>query len=218
MNLAILGPQASGKGTQAQLLAKKTGLFLLEMGDVCRDLAAQKTTLGQKVASFINQGRLVPDRMMIKILKNFLNPKNLKKGILFDGFPRKLGQVKILENELKRWQSQIDKVIFLNLSLEESRRRLSARRVCPRCGRNYNLITRPPKKKGICDQCGVALIIRADETDEAIKRRLALYQQETLPVIEYYRDKGILLEINGDQPVEVIQQEILESLKLSFAF
>jgi adenylate kinase len=213
MNLIILGPQASGKGTQAQLLAKKMNLFLLEMGDACRELAAQKTPLGQEVANFINQGKLVPDGVIIKILRDFLNEKNLKKGVLFDGFPRKLEQAKILENELKKWQSRIDRVIFLKVSLKESLRRLSGRRVCPRCDRNYNLRTMPPKKAGICDQCGAPLIVRADETEKAIKQRLALYQQETLPVIEYYRRKGILLEVDGERAIELIHEDILKKLK-----
>lgn len=213
MNLIILGAPGSGKGTQAQLLAKKMGLFHLEMGDICRDLAAQKNPLGKEVASFINQGELVPDRIIVKILRGFLNQKNLKKGILFDGFPRKLAQAKILEDELKKWQSQIEKVILLKISYQESLRRLSARRVCPHCDRNYNLITMPPKKSGVCDQCGVSLIVRADESKEAIKQRLALYQKETLPVTEYYRGKGILLEVDGERPVEVIYKDIVKRLK-----
>lgn len=213
MNLIILGPQASGKGTQAKLLAKKMDLFRLEMGDVCRDLAAQKTPLGKEVANSINQGKLVSDRIIVKILRDFLNQKNLKKGILFDGFPRKLTQLKILESELKKWQSKIRKVILLKIPYQESLRRLSARRVCPRCKRNYNLITMPPKKSGICDQCEVSLMIREDETKKAIKQRLALYQKETLPVIKYYQEKGILLEVDGEQPVEVIYKDIVKRLK-----
>ena len=213
MNLIILGPQASGKGTQAQLLAKKMGLFHLEMGDVCRDLAAQKNPLGKEVASFINQGKLVPDRIIIKILRGFLNKQNLKKGILFDGFPRKLAQAKILEDELKKWQSQIEKVILLKISYQESLRRLSARRVCPRCDRNYNLITMPPKKSGVCDQCGVSLMIRADETKKAIKQRLAIYHQETEPVLDFYSQKGLLIKVDGERPVEVIHEDIVKRLK-----
>ena len=212
MNLIVLGPQGSGKGTQARLLVSKLGLVYLEMGEVLRELASKKTPLGEKIASFQSQGKLVTDEIITEVLKSFLTEENFKKGILFDGFPRTFPQAGLLEDELKNHQVKIDRVIFLNISFQESLRRLKARRICPTCGANYNLVTMPPKNGELCDQCGSQLIARSDETDEVIKERLAVYQKETLPLIEAYRQKGILLEVNGGQPVAAIHLEILKNL------
>ncbi len=212
MNLIVLGPQGSGKGTQAKLLVSKLGLVYLEMGDVLRELASKKTPLGEKIASFQSQGKLVTDEIIVEVLKSFLTEENFKKGVLFDGFPRNLSQTGLLEDELKNYQVKIDKVIFLNISFQESLKRLKARRICPTCGTNYNLVTMPPKNGELCDQCGSQLIARSDETDEVIKERLAVYQKETLPLIEAYRQKGILLEVNGEQSVGTIHLEILKNL------
>ena len=212
MNLIVLGPQGSGKGTQAKLLVSKLGLVYLEMGEVLRELASKKTPLGEKIASFQSQGKLVTDEIIAEVLKSFLTEENFKKGVLFDGFPRTLPQEGLLEDELKNHQVKIDKVIFLNISFQESLRRLKARRICPTCGINYNLVTMPPKNGELCDQCGSQLITRSDETDEVIKERLEVYQKETLPLIEIYRHKGVLVEVNGEQPVTAIHQEILKNL------
>jgi len=212
MNLIVLGPQGSGKGTQAKLLVSKLGLVYLEIGEVLRELASKKTPLGEKIASFQSQGKLVSDEIITEVLKSFLTEENFKKGVLFDGFPRTLPQAGLLEDELKNHQVKIDKVIFLNISFQESLRRLKARRICPTCGANYNLVTMSPKNGELCDQCGSQLITRSDETDEVIKKRLEVYQKETLPLIEIYRQKGILVEVNGEQPVASIHQEILKNL------
>jgi adenylate kinase len=212
MNLIILGPQGSGKGTQANLLVEKKNLFHLETGKIFRNEIAQKTDLGIEAAKFVNQGKLVPDEIIAKILSQNLSAENFKKGILFDGFPRNLAQAELFEKELVKYEAAIDKVIYLNISLEESLKRLMARRSCPQCHRGYNLVTIPPKNSDICDDCGVHLIAREDETEEAIKERLAAYQKETAPLVNYYQQKNILLEINGERPIDVIHQEILRKL------
>jgi adenylate kinase len=212
MNIVILGPQASGKGTQADLLVKKYGLFYLEMGQILRDLVEKKDKEGEKIASFINQGHLVPDEMIMEVLGRFLTPANLQKGILFDGFPRNLSQAEIFQKELEKYQAKIDKVIFLKISTQESLKRLSGRRHCSCCGRDYNLVTMPPKQGEICDDDGCRLVAREDETPEDIKQRLSVYQRETLPVIDFYRQEGILLEVDGERSIEAIHQEILKGL------
>jgi len=213
MNIIILGPQASGKGTQADLLVKKYGLFYLEMGQILRDLTDKKDESGEKIASFINQGRLVPDEIIMEVLSRFLTQTNFQKGILFDGFPRNLPQAELFQKELEKQQTKIDKVIFLKISTQESLRRLSGRRHCPCCGRDYNLVTMPPKQGETCDDCGCQLVSRQDETPEIIQQRLAAYHQETTPVIDFYRKLGILLEINGERSIEAIHQEILQNLE-----
>ncbi len=212
MNLIILGPQGSGKGTQAKLLSEKLGLVYLEVGQILREIASQKTALGQKVSRFLKEGILVDDQIMAEILPNYLTKGNFEKGVLLDGFPRNLSQVNLLETILKKYQAKINKVIFLSISPEESVRRLTARRICPKCHRNFNLITLPPKKDNLCDDCGLPLRKRLDEDEATIQQRLKVYQQQTKPVIDYFREKGILLEINGEQPVEVIHQEILRRI------
>lgn len=212
MNLIILGPQGSGKGTQASLLVAKKNLFHLETGKILRGLASQKTALGEKIADFQKQGKLVPNEITIEAMGSYLTAENFEKGILFDGFPRNLAQAELLEKELTRFQAIIDKVIYLNISSEESLRRLMGRRSCPKCHRGYNLVTVPPKNGELCDDCGIQLVARADENEEAIKERLAAYQKETAPLIDYYRQKNILLEVNGERPIDVIHQEILDKL------
>jgi adenylate kinase len=212
MNIIILGPQGSGKGTQAKLLTEELGLVYLEMGEILRKMAVSQDSLGKKIADFQKEGILVNDQIMAETLKIYLTADNLLKGIILDGFPRNLSQINLLEERLKDFQAIIDKVIFLNISVEESIRRLTARRVCPKCGRNFNLLTMVPKKENLCDDCNIVLVKRNDENDSVIRKRLEIYQTETLPVIDYYRQKGILLEVNGEQSVEAIHQEILAKI------
>jgi len=212
MNLIILGPQGSGKGTQANLLVAKKNLFHLETGEILRNEMENKTELGNQASDFVNQGKLVPDEIIVNILSRNLNKENLQNGVLFDGFPRSLTQAELLEKELEKYQAVIDKVIYLNISLEESLKRLMARRFCPKCHRGYNLVTIPPENGDFCDDCGIQLIARKDENEEAIKERLAIYQKETTPLINYYQQKNILLEVNGERPIDVIHQEILDKL------
>jgi len=212
MNIIILGPQGSGKGTQAKLLTEELGLVYLEMGEILRKMATSGNPLGKKIADFQKEGILVNDQIMAETLKIYLTADNLLKGIILDGFPRNLSQINLLEERLKDFQAIIDKVIFLNISVEESIRRLTARRVCPKCGRNFNLLTMVPKKENLCDDCNIVLVKRNDENDSVIRKRLEIYQTETLPVIDYYRQKGILLEVNGEQSVEAIHQEILAKI------
>ena len=142
-----------------------------------------------------------------------MNEETIKKGFVLDGAPRRLSQIKWIDKYLVERNSQIDKLILLNLSREETIGRLSARRICPQCGRNYNLITVPPKNDELCDDCQVKLITRDDETPQAIAKRLEEYHTETDPMIEYYREQGKVLEINGEQPVEKVFQDILKSLE-----
>lgn len=213
MNLIISGPQGSGKGTQAELLAKKLGLVHLETGQMFRRMAEQKTSLGRKIAILLKGGKIIPDQLTLNLVSPFLTQKNLDKGIIFDGFPRRLSQIKWLDKKTAERGDQIDKLLFLKISQEESIRRLSSRRICPQCGRNFNLITMPPKKDELCDDCQIKLITRSDETPEAIKKRLKEYHNETDPMIDYYRPKGKVIEINGEQPPQKVFKDILKALE-----
>jgi len=214
MNLVVLGLPASGKGTQAELLADKLGLYYLEMGEVLRKIAKEKTPLGKEVNRIVYQeGGLVPDEAMRQIVGKLLTEIKPEKGIVFDGYPRKLSQYQDLEKMLANRGTKINKVFFLKVSRETIIKRISSRRVCPRCDSEYNLITRPPKKDELCDQCRVKLIQRQDDKSEIVKKRLETYRRLTIPMIKHVRQQGILEEVDGERPIEVIYQDIIDRLK-----
>ena len=213
MNFIVLGPQASGKGTQAELLAKELGLDYLEMGEVLREIAKQKTPFGKKINQIMHQqGVLVPSSIIKKVVNSWLDKVKAGKGIVFDGYPRKVSQYQDLEGILAKRKTKIDKVIYLKVSEMTSIKRISSRRVCPKCDKEYNLITKPPKKDKLCDLCQVKLVLRQDDKPKIVKKRLETYHRLTEPLINQVRQQGILIEIDGERPVEVIHQEIRERL------
>lgn len=208
MNLLILGPQGSGKGTQARILADKLGLFYLEMGDFLRNLAKENP----EVDEIINKrGELLPNDMFFFAMKKFLEEKIAEgKGLLLEGFPRSMEQYQMLKNWFDQEGLKIDKAIFIEISKAETIKRLSARRTCEVCGRIYNLITNPPKKE-TCE-CGGKLIQRQDDTPEKISKRLEAYEQNTKPLIDIFESEGILLRIDGERPIQVIADDLLNQL------
>lgn len=209
MNLIILGPQGSGKGTQAKLIAKRLTLFYFEIGDYLRELAETDSRIDEIVNK---KGVLLPDEEIFSYVSKYLakNDSDLKNFIL-DGYPRSVKQYQLLKDWLQEKGSVIDKAIFLNISEEESLKRLSARRICEDCGNLYDLITNT-SPKGVCE-CGGKLIQREDDQLDTIKKRLAEYQKQTMPVIDQFRKEGILLEIDGERPIETIYDDILKKLK-----
>lgn len=213
MILILLGPPGSGKGTQAKLLSKKLKTFYFEAGRILRKKAKEKNKLGKKIDELVNKkGLLVPDSVMKMVLKDFFEKKNLKKGVIFDGFPRSLSQYQLLEEFLSKKGLKIDKVFLLEVSDETIIFRLSQRRICPKCGLEYNLTTNPPKKDEVCDQCQVKLISRPDDTPKLIKNRLKIYRKETQPLIKEAEKNKILVRINGERKIKEIYQEILANL------
>jgi len=213
MNLVLIGPQGSGKGTQAEKLVDQFNLAYVSMGNLLRALKATDSPLAQKVASYIDKGLLVPDEVIVEVLNNHLSAIGRLDGIIFDGFPRVVSQAEYFEKFLSEKNQKIDMVIYLTLDKNEIIKRLTNRRTCRQCGRVYNLLTNPPKKEGICDVCGGELIVRDDETPQAIENRLKEFEEKTLPVVEYYRQKGILEEVDGARPIDVIFEDIVERLK-----
>jgi len=213
MNLIVIGPQASGKGTQASLLKEKLGLFHLSTGVALREASKNKTDLGKRIKKYLEAGKLVPDEILEKVVGKLLTKGNLKKGIIFDGTPRVENQLFVLEEMLAQKKASIDRVIYIKLNKEKVLKRLSGRVVCDDCGKNYNLLTLPPKKEGICDHCEGRLKRRDDESPVAIKERLSIYQKDTLPILDLFRQKGILEEVNGERPIEVIFEDIMGRLK-----
>lgn len=214
MNIIIMGPAGSGKGSQAKLLVKKLNYQYFECGDVLREKSREKSPLGRKIDRIIHQkGELVPDEIMAKIVDNWLEKIDIRRGIIFDGFPRNLSQYRLLKKILAVRNLKIDRVISLKVSKEVSIQRLSKRRICPKCDLEYNLVTKPPKEDELCDQCRVKLIQRQDDTPRVIETRLAIYRKTTSRLVEFIHREGILEEIDGERPVEPIFAEILARLK-----
>ena len=212
MNLILLGPQGSGKGTQAELLVQKYGLNYVEMGKILRSIAESDNQYAKIVKEMIDKGELVPDEYVRLIAWDHINKQDKEKGWLFDGYPRSLEQYEYLEDMLRKFGKKIDWVVYLFISPEESIRRLSARRTCEKCGEIFNLVTNPPKNPEICDKCGGKLTQREDDQPGAIKRRLELFNERTKPILEKARQENILMEVNGERPIEQIHEEIVSRL------
>lgn len=205
----MLGIQGSGKGTQAERLEEKLNIGHVSTGEICRNIDVT-TPLGKKVRSNIDKGILIPTDLMTELLKERLNKEDCKNGAVLEGYPRTIEQAKLLEDFFP-----LDNVIHLSISDQEALKRLSGRWTCSNkdCAIAYNVNTEPkPKVPGICDKCGSKLYQRKDETPEAIKKRIKTYHKETEPLINYYKEKEILVEINGEQSIEKVQKEIREKL------
>lgn len=203
MKIVFIGPPASGKGTQAEMLAKKLKLPLISSGNLFRWQIKNKTELGKKIERVYNQGKLISNKITNTIIEKEL--KNKKKGFILDGYPRNLCQANYL-----RKLTHLDIVFEIWISSKETLRRLTGRRVCV-CGATYHLIYAPPKKDEICDKCGKKLFIREDDQKEKVLKRLDIYRQETEPLINFYQKKGILIKINGEQPIPKVFKEIIKN-------
>jgi len=205
--LLLLGPQGSGKGTQAELLSKKFNLLHFSMGDALRAEVKKGTLLGKKIKSIIDSGALVPSI----ITNNVIETVNLKgyNGIILDGYPRSKDQ---LEFFIKNYH--IDAALELKLTQSDSIKRIASRRMCPKCGRNYNTIYIPPKKPGICDNCGGVLVQRDDDRPDAVRKRLEIYKQQTQPLKNIYRKMKVLYLVNASDGIDEVNKAIRLSLKL----
>ncbi len=203
MKLVFIGPQGSGKGTQAKIVSEKLNIPHISTGDLLRNCEEE---LKERVNSFINKGELIPNGLMIEILKKRISKDDCKYGFILDGFPRNLEQAKELEKNIT-----IDKYIEISISDEEAVKRLSGRRNCNKCGAIYNVNTSPkPEKEGICDKCCGKLYQREDDTEEAIKKRLDVYHKETEPILENLPS----IKIDGEKSIEEVSEDILKNLGL----
>jgi adenylate kinase len=183
------------------------------MGGLLRNISKEDSPLGKEVAEIINSGKLVSDEVVVKIVNSYLAGLEKVEGILFDGFPRVLSQAQYFEKYLAENNKKLDLVIFLTLPRDEIFKRLSNRRTCSSCGKVFNVLTKPPKVENICDFCGGSLIIRQDETPEKINTRLNTFENQTLPVVDYFRQKGTVEEVDGSRPIEEIFTDIVERIK-----
>lgn len=212
MNLIILGPQGSGKGTQAEKISQKFNLEHIDMGKFLREVAKMKTPLGKEVWEIQNVTKtLVPSRILEEVFTIKLNDIAREKGIVFDGFPRNIDQARYFEKALREFGREADAVIFIKLSEKESIKRISKRRICAACKAGY-ILGKNIKEKEKCSKCGGKIIRRVDDDEEGIKKRLLVFKEETAPVVEYFKEKGKLIEIDGEQSIEKVFEEIISKL------
>ncbi|MDH7508079.1 MAG: adenylate kinase [Methanomassiliicoccales archaeon] len=204
--LVLLGPPGSGKGTQAARLAEELKLIHISTGDMLREAIRKGTTIGLKAKNYVDRGELVPDEVVTELIREKIS--GMSGVLLFDGYPRNLVQAKMLD-EIVLVKAAI------NLDVDENKivERLTKRRTCKQCGAVYNLETNPPAIPGKCDKCGGELYQRSDDTEGVVRQRLRIYKEATLPLIEYYRKKGVLFEVNGDGSIDEVFERIRKELK-----
>jgi len=210
--IVLLGPPGAGKGTQAQAISEELGLPHISSGEIFRENLKKQTELGKIAESYINKGELVPDDITIKMIKARLTQDDCEKGALLDGFPRTVAQAKALGSMLEEINGQVAAVPYIKVDKEELITRLTGRRTCSACGRVYHVKFNPPQEEGICDEDGSELIQREDDKVETVTHRIRVYHEQTQPLIAYYRDQDLLLEINGNQAIEKVTEDLIAAL------
>jgi len=213
MNLILLGAPGAGKGTQAKFIVEKYGIPQISTGDMLREAVAKGTELGRKAKEFMDEGKLVPDDIVIGIVKERLKQKDCERGFILDGFPRTKAQAEALDKIMEEMGKKIDAVINISVPEEEVVRRIVNRRTCRKCGAIYHLIYDPPKKPGTCDRCEGELYQRDDDREEVVRQRFSVYRKSTEPLIDYYRKRGILYDVDGRKDIGEVKAEILSVLE-----
>ncbi len=213
MRIILLGPPGAGKGTQAKDLVKKYGIPQISTGDILRKNLAEKTPLGLEAKKYMDKGELVPDSVVVGIVRDRLKEGDCKKGYILDGFPRTVPQAEALDKALAEMKTPIDKVLSIEVPDSELVKRLGGRRTCRSCQAGYHVMFKRSKKEGVCDSCGGELYQRDDDKEEAIKNRLKVYVASTAPLIGYYKNKGALAAIDGVGDMNVILGRMVKALE-----
>ena len=214
-SLILFGAQGSGKGTQARLLQDKLGVPQVATGDLFRMHLSQGTELGKLAKSYMDRGELVPDSVTVSMVEQRLSQPDAAKGAIMDGFPRNLAQAEALDALPEKWGAGISAAVYIQLERDELMQRITGRRTCKNCQAVYHVQFNPTKVDGVCDQCGGQVIQRADDADEAaVARRLDIYFEQTTPVIEYYRGKQVLQELDGNLNIDAVGKAMLAAIKL----
>ena len=212
MKIIMLGAPGAGKGTQAKQIAAKYEIPHISTGDIFRENIKKGTELGKKAQEYMNRGELVPDDLVIEIATTRLLEDDCKNGFLLDGFPRTVYQAEKLDEFLQSHDSKIDNVIDIAVGKDELIERLTGRRVCKSCGASFHVVNIPPKQEGICDYCGGELIQRADDNLETVTNRIDVYEDQTMPLIDYYEKAGTLTHIDGSTGLDNVFADIVSAL------
>jgi adenylate kinase len=209
MNLILLGAPGAGKGTQVEFLTKERGLPSISTGNILRAAIKEGTPIGLKAQEYISSGRLVPDEVIIGIVKERLSQKDCENGFILDGVPRTIGQAEALEKA----GIEITAAILLDVPDNMIEQRMAGRRTCIGCGVTYHVVTKPPKKENVCDECGGELTRRKDDDPETVRTRLKVYHEETEPLVDFYRERGKLFVVDGSRSPEETNAQVLEALE-----
>ncbi len=212
MKLIMLGAPGAGKGTQAKKIAEKYNIPHISTGDIFRANIKNGTELGQKAKTYMDQGLLVPDELVVDLVMDRFAQPDCENGYVLDGFPRTIPQAEALDAALEKAGAKIDYAINVEVPDENIINRMSGRRACVACGATYHLVHIPPKKEGVCDNCGKELILRDDDKPETVKKRLDVYHEQTQPLIDYYTQKGALVEVDGTVDMEEVFNAIVKIL------
>jgi adenylate kinase len=210
--VVLLGPPGAGKGTQAKLLQEKFAACQISTGDILRKAVAEKTPLGQEAAQYIDRGALVPDDVIVKLVAERLKDKDCEKGFILDGFPRTIPQAESLDAILKEMGLSLNRVLSVQVPREVIIERLAGRRSCKSCGALSHMVFSPPKKAEVCDHCGGELYQRHDDEEETVANRLKVYEKQTAPLVNYYRERGLLRQIDGVGAVDEIRARVFGAL------
>lgn len=213
MIIVLLGPPGSGKGTQVEHISKNLGFYKISMGDMLREAITKEDEIGKKAKRHLTDGKLVPDYLVLEMVRRELEKEKGKGDIVFDGFPRNLKQAISFDRLLNSVGKKIDIVLYFDIPFALLARRLSQRRICPRCSAVYNLETAPPRSHNICDKCGSTLVKRRDDSEEIMKGRFHVYEQETAPVEEFYRKGNLLIKICTDGSKDEVWKEIKKHIE-----
>ena len=214
MNIILIGAPGSGKGTQARRFIEKYNFVQLSTGDVLRAAIAEKTEIGLLAQSYMNQGKLVPDDVMINLVKVYMS-QQAGKSVIFDGFPRTVAQAESLNSMLGKLDMKIDKVVYFKVNPQILTKRLTGRRTCSKCGEIYHIESKPSSKGHICEKCGGSLTQRPDDREEVISERLAQFEKNTGPTISFYKQQGNLVEVDSEQEPDVVFGQIIKILGLA---
>ncbi|MDI3298975.1 MAG: adenylate kinase [Bacillota bacterium] len=212
MQLVFLGPPGAGKGTQAAILARELGIPQISTGDMFRAAVRDQTPLGREAQRYMEAGQLVPDEVTIGIVEERLRADDCRDGFILDGFPRTVPQAEALDRILAAAGRPLDRAVEFAIEEEEVVRRLAGRRTCSECGAVYNIYTRPPRQAGVCDSCGGPLAQREDDREETVRARLAVYGQQTAPLIGYYKESGRLVRIDASRTPGEVTAALKEAL------
>jgi len=212
LRVVLLGPPGAGKGTQAKLLREKFETCQVSTGDILRKAVADQSPLGKEAFEYIHRGALVPDSLIVKLVAERLKEKDCENGFILDGFPRTIPQAQSLDEILKKRGLALDSVLSVQVPPSVIVERLAGRRTCKNCGALYHQDFDPPQKNGVCDRCGGELFQRDDDREETISARLKVYETQTAPLIGYYRERGLLREIDGVGKVEDIRKRLINAL------